>query len=106
IEPKRGDILDRNKMPLAINDTAFEVGVVPDDFEDKKAEINQISSLIHMSSDSIEEKLNETWVQDDFFVPLKNIPNSSKSTISQLKNIPGVHLNETTGRTYPASQAA
>jgi len=106
VEPKRGDILDRNKMPLAINDTAFEVGVVPDDFKDKKAEIDQIASLIHMSSDSIEEKLNETWVQDDFFVPLKNIPNNSKSTISQLKNIPGVHLNETTGRTYPAAQAA
>src|SRR5699024_11311882 len=28
--PARGEILDRNKMPLALNDTVREIGVVPD----------------------------------------------------------------------------
>lgn len=106
IEPKRGDILDRNKMPLAINDIAYEVGVVPSDFKDKKTELNKLASLLHMSVQNIEDKLSESWVQDDFFVPLKKIPNNSKSTLSQLKDIPAVTLNETTGRTYPAAEAA
>lgn len=29
-EPKRGEILDRNQMPLALNDDIYEVSVIPD----------------------------------------------------------------------------
>src|SRR5699024_1793253 len=32
--PMRGEILDRNKMPLAINDYVFEVGIVPGKLEE------------------------------------------------------------------------
>lgn len=106
IEPKRGDIIDRNKMPLAINDTAFEVGVVPNEFSDRAAEVEQLASLLNMSTEKIEEKLNESWVQPEFFVPLRVIPNTSEATISQLENMPAVSLKETTGRTYPSSYAA
>src|SRR5699024_2571770 len=52
-EPERGVILDRNEMPLAINDVAYEVGVVPEQFVNKENEIEQLASLLHLSKNSI-----------------------------------------------------
>src|SRR5699024_2364467 len=60
IEPKRGEILDRNQMPLAINDTAHEIGVIPEDFND--ANKQQIANLLKISTDFIDKKLKADWV--------------------------------------------
>src|SRR5699024_4690401 len=34
IPAKRGEILDRNKMPLAMNDNVWEVGIIPEKLGD------------------------------------------------------------------------
>lgn len=104
-EPDRGEILDRNEMPLAINDIAYEVGIVPGDFSNKEVEIEQVSNLLHISKSNIIEKVEAEWVQAEHFVPLKKIPKSDDETIKQLKLIPAVDLRETIGRTYPSSKA-
>src|SRR5699024_5386347 len=70
-QPRRGEILDRNRMPLAINDIVYEVGIVPERFENKKEEISQTATLLGMSTSSIEEQLNAEWVEPHLFVPLK-----------------------------------
>lgn len=104
--PRRGEILDRNQMPLAINDVAYEIGVVPSQFESEKSEKEQIATLLNMSVPAIDERLQASWVKDDHFVPLKTIPKSAENTFNQLTSIPAVTSTETTGRTYPASNAA
>src|SRR5690625_6609692 len=42
--PVRGEILDRNKMPLAMNDIVYEIGIVPanlgDDADRKSTRLN------------------------------------------------------------------
>ncbi|MFD2132687.1 penicillin-binding transpeptidase domain-containing protein [Pseudogracilibacillus auburnensis] len=104
--PRRGEILDRNQMPLAINDIAYEIGVVPSKFESEENEKEQIAALLNMSVNAIDEKLNAAWVEPDHFVPLKIIPKSAEEKISQLLLIPSVTSVKTTGRTYPSNKAA
>lgn len=105
-KPKRGEILDRNKMPLAINDIAYEIGIVPKDFESEENEKEEIARLLGTSVEKIDEKLDEPWVKEDFFIPLKVIPRSAEDTFKQLTQIPAVSYTETSGRTYPAGDAA
>lgn len=104
-EPNRGEILDRNDMPLAINDIAYEVGIVPENFSNKDAEIEQLASLLYLSESNIKNTVEADWVEADHFVPLKTVPIADKKTVEQLEKIPAVSMRETTGRTYPSSEA-
>src|SRR5690625_389422 len=63
--PRRGEILDRNQMPLAINDIAYEIGVVPEQFQSEQTEKERIATLLNMSVAAIDEKLNEAWVRSE-----------------------------------------
>ena len=104
--PKRGEILDRNQMPLALNDVAYNIGVVPNDLSDNPNVLSELSRLLNMSQESIKEEMNASWVQPDYFVPLKVLPASADSALQQLKQLPGVSTRETTGRYYPLGPAA
>lgn len=104
--PRRGEILDRNRMPLAINSTAYEIGIVPELFIDETSEKQQISTLLNMSIQSIDEKTNASWVKPNHFVPLKVLANSAEYELEMLKNIPSISMRETTGRIYPAGKSA
>lgn len=106
VSAKRGDILDRNQMPLAINDIAYEIGVVPNKFVNEATEKEHIARLLHIDVDSIDEKLSQSWVQDDHFVPLKTIANTEEEKLNELLTIPSVSYVETEGRTYPSGEAA
>lgn len=103
---KRGDILDRNQMPLAINDIAYEIGVVPNKFVHEAAEKEHVARLLQIDVDTIDEKLSQSWVQDDHFVPLKTIASTDEEKFNELLTIPSVSYVETEGRTYPSGKAA
>ena len=104
-EPERGEILDRNDMPLAINDIAYKVGVVPEKFVNKETEIKEIANLLHLSTESIKQEIEADWVQPNHFVPLRDVPKSDEDTLEKLRTIPSVSMQETSGRTYPSSEA-
>src|SRR5699024_3772483 len=99
-------ILDRNKMPLAINDIAYEIGIVAKDFESEENEKEEIARLLGTSVEKIDEKLDEPWLKEDFFIPLKVIPRSAEDTFKQLTQIQAVYYTMTYGRTYTDSDAA
>lgn len=105
-EAKRGEILDRNEMPLAINDIAYEIGIVPNNFQDEASEIKQVASLLKMSEAAVKKAISADWVQPDHFVPLKTIPKTDENTLAQLRNVPSVAVRETLGRMYPSSEAS
>lgn len=105
-EPKRGEIVDKNQMPLALNDVAYEIGVVPDQFADEEAEIAEIARLLDISTDSIDKALSADWIEPEHFIPLKTIPNSAEDRLAQLTALPAVQKRDTTGRNYPAGKAA
>ena len=106
IEPRRGEILDRNKMPLALNDVAYEIGVTPEEFENEDGEKQRLSELLNMSVEKIDKQLNAAWVEPDYYVPLSVIPAHAVDKFNELKQIPSVSYKETMGRTYPLGKAA
>src|SRR5699024_6142010 len=104
-EPKRGEILDRNRMPLAINDTVSEVGIVPEKLGDEQDK-EKIADLLNMSVEAIDSSLNQDWVEPNMHVPLKQLPASAQATVDQLLTIDRVSIRDATGRVYPLCKAA
>lgn len=105
--PERGEILDRNMMPLAINDIVYEIGIVPGELGDtEEQQKEQIASILNMSVDSIDNELSANWVDSDLFVPLKKVPKSSEDLLAKLKEIPSVQSRKATGRVYPLGETA
>ncbi|MEN1967337.1 penicillin-binding transpeptidase domain-containing protein [Lentibacillus sp. N15] len=105
-QPKRGEILDRNKMPLALNDTVHEIGVIPGKLGDNPEQMKEkIAGLLDMSVDKLDAKLTADWVEPDLYVPLKEIPNSKEDTLNQLLQLEPVMTRDVTGRVYPSGKA-
>jgi len=103
--PRRGEILDRNQMPLAINDTVQEVGIIPGELGDNAQQNKEeIARLLNISVDSIDTALNADWVEPNLFVPIETI--NDESLLSELTAIDGVTSREQTGRIYPSGEAA
>ncbi|MUV39039.1 Penicillin-binding protein [Lentibacillus sp. JNUCC-1] len=103
--PERGDIVDRNQIPLALNDEVYEVGIVPGKFDNNDATIKKVADLLTMDADKIKNKLNQDWVQPDYFVPLKNIMKTD-SNKDALLSIGGIQFDNALGRVYPLDEAA
>ncbi|HLR62355.1 MAG TPA: penicillin-binding transpeptidase domain-containing protein [Lentibacillus sp.] len=106
-EPKRGEILDRNRMPLALNDTVNEIGIVPEKLGNNPKQAKQkIADLLGISVETIDNSLNQDWVKPNMHVPLKKLPPSADSKVSQLLEVDGVSTREVAGRVYPLGKAA
>src|SRR5690625_304809 len=104
--PKRGEIIDQNQMPLALNDLAYEIGVVPNQFGDEEAEKEEIARLLNISVASIDNVLDADWVQPEHFIPLKTIPTTAEETLNQLTLLPAVERRDSSGRNYPSNEAS
>lgn len=104
LNARRGDILDRNNVKLATDGNAANVGIVPEKLgDDKNSTINKIANILGISADSINEKLNQSYVKDDMFIPIKVIPEND-IRISELINIPGIMINDKDTRIYPLGE--
>ncbi|MFS0635110.1 penicillin-binding transpeptidase domain-containing protein [Mesobacillus foraminis] len=98
----RGDILDRRGNGLAINGTALQIGVVPSQIEAKKSQtIKELSGLLEMTEDQINNKLNASWVKPDLFVPLKTISKTDEDLKAKLFALDGVTSQSVGAREYP-----
>ncbi|MFA1821314.1 penicillin-binding transpeptidase domain-containing protein [Virgibacillus oceani] len=104
--PQRGEILDRNQMPLAINDIVYEIGIVPESMDNPEQSISQAAELLGIAEENIETSLNADWVEPHLYVPLKEVSSTDEETLNQLWEVPGVAGKEVTGRVYPAGEAA
>lgn len=120
---ERGEILDRNGRVLAGNGLASAVGIVPGKMDEKpEKDIEKIAELLEMSEESIESKLEASWVKEDSFVPIKNLRRveeiqkvSGKMTERErqdldiqekLLEIPGIMISDTKSRVYPLGEKA
>lgn len=98
----RGSIVDRNDVVLATQADLMQVGLVPGRIEDRDAVLASFAELAGISVESIEDKLNAAWVEDDLFVPIKHIAyNATK--YNEFMNISGVQIEilDNAGRSYP-----
>ncbi|WP_180321044.1 penicillin-binding transpeptidase domain-containing protein [Peribacillus kribbensis] len=102
----RGEIYDRNGKGLAINSKVYEVSMVPGEMGDKNAILNKVSKLLHLSIPEIKAKLNQSWVQPTYAVPVKSIPGDQMGLAQDLDGIPSVYVDDKTSRVYPYKDAA
>ena len=103
----RGSIYDRNGTMLAGQGSVSQVGIVPGKLGDNRQEsIQQISKILNMTEDSINALLSASYVQDDSFVPLKDIAKGQSDLETSLLAVPGVMINDKAARVYPLGAAA
>ena len=104
---QRGSIYDRNGTALATQGTVSEVGLVPGKMNsDRDADIQKIAELLDMDAEDITTRLSASYVQDDTFVPLKQISKDDTDTEAKLLEISGILINDATDRVYPLGAAA
>lgn len=101
---ERGEIVDREGRGLAINGTGYNLGVVPDRLEGD-SDIAEAAELLGLTAESIEESLNQSWVQPDQFVPLTKASKSAEQLIADVEASDVVTYQETAMREYPYGEA-
>ena len=115
LEAKRGSIYDRNQNLLAGQGTVQSVGLVPGKMDvQPQEEIRAIAQILGTTEDDINSSLEASWVQDDSFVPLKEMTqeqldqpytdsegNETGQTVQEaLLSYGGVMISETESRVY------
>ncbi|MDO5337897.1 MAG: penicillin-binding transpeptidase domain-containing protein [Eubacteriales bacterium] len=121
-QAERGKILDRNNLMLAGPGMASSVGIVPAKLENRSEAISQVSRLLDMEPEEIQSRLSASWVQENYFVPLKTVSKVSETDLMVLKpdeeilkekerqddllSIPGVMITDVEIRSYPFGKAA
>ena len=120
LEAKRGSIYDRNQNLLAGQGTVQSVGLVPGKMDvQPQEEIRAIAQILGTTEDDINSSLEASWVQDDSFVPLKEMTqeqldqpytdsegNETGQTVQEaLLSYGGVMISETESRVYPMEKA-
>ena len=107
VPAERGAIYDRNGTVLADQGTVSDVGFVPGKMsEDPSADIQKAAEILGLTADDINAELSASWVQDDSFVPLKQIAKTDTEKEEQLLQIPGILINDAEARVYPLGAAA
>ncbi|MDN3449463.1 penicillin-binding transpeptidase domain-containing protein [Planococcus sp. APC 3906] len=94
----RADIVDRNGKGIAVNAVGYEVGVIPEKFDEQR--IADVAALLDITPAEINDKLGKSWVQPNFYVPLAII-REDQAVLDQLFAIPGTVRNKLTLRSYP-----
>ncbi|GAE34658.1 penicillin-binding transpeptidase domain-containing protein [Halalkalibacter akibai] len=104
---QRGEIFDRNGMGLAINGEIYEIGVVPGRIEDEESELKQLSDKIDVSEDYIIGRMNQSWVGEETFVPIKKVALDQETFVEEVyQSIPFATYRKVPARVYPAGKAA
>ncbi|WP_088006692.1 penicillin-binding transpeptidase domain-containing protein [Indiicoccus explosivorum] len=100
----RGEITDRAGRAIAANTTGYEIGIVPGQFTDPALK-PELADLIGVTVAHIDSRLNQSWVQPDFLVPIATLPANEAGDAELADTMPGVAVNEATVRSYPYGEA-
>lgn len=94
----RGAIYDRNRQPLALNTTTYDVAVAPDQVEerDRQRVADELARVLGMPPQQIMDRLRSK----KFYEVVRNrVPKEQADQLQQLK-LPGVRLQPQPQRTY------
>ncbi|MFS0782953.1 penicillin-binding transpeptidase domain-containing protein [Bacillus sp. 1P06AnD] len=106
-EPVRGEILDRNGIPMAKNGEVYEMGIVPGRLgENKEEQLGRISKQFSVPIESLTEALGQKWVKPDLFVPIKVMPRTFNPGYFSNTEYPGVSFQIKKLRVYPLGEGA
>jgi penicillin-binding protein 2 len=97
--PARGNIFDREGLPLAVEAEVVEIGVIPGEITDEEAVLARLSAALRMPRELIRLKIAESM--PDEFVPIgetgaEEVPGGYEV----LATLGGVYVNTSTRRYY------
>ncbi|QED47445.1 stage V sporulation protein D [Cytobacillus dafuensis] len=98
-EPERGEIVDRNGVPLATNISAPTVYVVPRQVKDPDGTAEKLAALLNTSKEQVKKEIT----QNESSVRLKKGRKISHEKAKELRamNLKGVYIAEDSKRHYP-----
>jgi len=104
--PARGNIYDRNDLPLATEGQVIEIGVVPDQIEDEARLLYVLSVVLGLPTDTIQAKYAHAG-REDWFMPIGELaPKAAQANESLLSSAPGIAWREKSVRAYPHGSMA
>ena len=104
LDSTRGAIYDRNDIAIAKDGTAYYVGLVPGKMDDT-TDLAKLSELLGITEDTIKNSLNEEYVKEDTFVPLRKISKDEQDLKNELLTIKGILIQDVSARIYPYKEA-
>jgi penicillin-binding protein len=100
--PERGDIVDREGLPLATKGNIYEWGIIPEKLgENPEAMIARIAEHYKVTEAMINTALAQKWVKPEYFVPIASTEDSRVPTV-----LAGVQVQSKEIRYYPLGEAA
>lgn len=101
----RGEIVDRNGNPLAVNVEAAQLGIVPGQLGDSADAVKEtMAQKLGTTVQEIDRKLAAKWVKPNLFVPIAVVVDDAVK--DELLALPGVNVQKVTVRRYPLGEAA
>jgi len=102
IAPKRGDILDRNMVPIARSETVASVSVIHNQLKNKEVVATALSERLELDFDDVMRKLNRRVALERIAIGV------DKETADEIRalNLPGVVVDEGIKRVYPFDNLA
>lgn len=98
-EPERGEILDRNGVPLATNVSAPTVYVIPRQIEDPAIAAKKLAAVLNASEEKVYKSMTKNSLNERITEGRK-ISNEKANEIRAL-NLKGVYIAEDSKRHYP-----
>ena len=103
--PARANIYDRNGLGLAVQGEAVAIGVQPGQITDEPAMLAELSSLLGLSTQAIQQKYANA--HPDWYVPIGEVSAEEvQPKLADLTRLGGVILTRYTTRFYPNGSAA
>ncbi|WP_205524866.1 penicillin-binding transpeptidase domain-containing protein [Paenibacillus sp. ALJ109b] len=100
--PERGDIVDREGLPLATKGNIYEWGIIPEKLgENPEPMIARIAEHYKVTEAMINTALSQKWVKPEYFVPIASTEDSRVPTA-----LAGVQVQSKEIRYYPLGEAA
>ena len=90
ITPKRGSILDRNGVGLAVTETVNSVSVIPVQIKEKEQTAKYLADILELKYDTVLEKIK----QNVALVRIKNKVDKDIAMEIRKKEIPGIVIDE------------
>jgi cell division protein FtsI/penicillin-binding protein 2 len=102
LEPKRGQILDRDGQILAGEGSLVAVGVQPDRITDPDRLLAALQTELGLDPDYVQRQYQAPGVQGHWFVPLIRIREAEYHRVDPvLRPIPGIFFRRVEARSYP-----
>lgn len=102
IAPKRGNIVDRNGVGLAMTETVNTISVIPVQVKQKEETAKYLADMLELDYDTVLEKIK----QNVALVRIKNKVEKQTAMEIRKKGIEGIVIDEDIKRVYPYSSLA